>query len=233
MKLVKKLSIIALTGLALGGTVIVNLDSPAKTQTVKAEKVPKWILRKYGRTRKTVPTKQYNHYIKLANRKGTHYFKIDHFMRDWHLDNFVTYSMHGKRLETLNGSAGLPVGDDIIGTKTIGSKHYFITCDGEVVCLIHPNYFYAPTVYRVKKSQTIKTYDLPDEDYYYGYRETWDRSIGKFLVANSNVAGGRRLYDGTAYRAIIYHDGFSGFIKESDMGKLDKFKTDPDKYEVR
>lgn len=126
-------------------------------------------------------TKQQNHYIKLANRKGTHYFKgYKVKMQSFSVGtDCQTYEAAfgdtgydtGSPVYKMNGtidhdSEYLSDGYQIeaIGTKTVNGKHFFISKDEDGKYLNLASDFYMPTSYRIKKGHKMKLYCIPFPD---------------------------------------------------------------------
>ncbi|MCO0808280.1 hypothetical protein QFX17_09935 [Lactobacillus helveticus] len=140
--IVKKLvSAAAMSFALLGGAYLVNNQT---TQTVQA-----------ARHVVNVQTPgAISHYIKLANKPGTHYFNKQLEMINW-AANSPIYNMHGEKPE-LTTTFG---GDDIVGTKTINDKHYFIANNYPGHFLTLAKDYYAPVSYQINKGKTLQTYN--------------------------------------------------------------------------
>lgn len=191
-------------------------------------------------------TKQQNHYIKLANRPGTHYFKgykvtmagwgsgmSEDGLDEYGNDGALTYKMNGQVDHDYTATDGIEA--TIIGTKSIGNKHFFISkVDGEKTLVLARN-FAVPTMYRLKKGHHITEYKpsyVMKSNGVYGnvdWKHLRLHSIGyhefnhkyKFavmLVLSPKVESGRVWYNGEAYRPIS-DDGNGWFIKEKDIKK--------------
>lgn len=160
-------------------------------------------------------TGQYNHYLKLAQRPGTHYFKHAIRLQSWEGET----TGDGKD-DTGANSVGYEV---IIGTKTIGNKHYFITSNeykrkAEGLATIKS--FHVPTAYEVKPGQTIKIYDTTEDGLNtWVHMYTW-KGGHHLLVYNPNTITGVKCHNGEKYVAIDDNDALGGYIKASDMSKL-------------
>ncbi len=215
--LVKKLvSAAAMSFALLGGTYLINNQT---AQTVQAAR----------RVVNVNTVSGYNHYHKLANRKGTHYFGHIVYMSDWAMGTGV-YSTSGKLEDTgsLSDTA-------ILGTKTIKGKHFFIATDHpgnfQSHFLVLANDYYAPTSYQVNRGQTVQTWNQiePDNDngdiiYYNGAARRMKFHGGKYFMV-LDKRGSRNTFtdaNGVVYRAVVESDGLSMFIKQSDLAKMHK-----------
>ena len=214
--LAKKLvSAAAMSFALLGGTYLVNNQT---TQTVQA--AHKNI---YAHT-----ATLHNHYIRLANRKGTHYFGYHIDMSDWCMGEYM-YHMNGKPY-TADGEDALNH-VDILGTKTLNGKHYFI-CDGHPgKFLVLAKNYYAPISYQVKRGQTVQvwgqeetTNDNGDIVYHNNAIRYLKFHGGKYFMV-LDKRGSRNTFtdaNGVVYRAVVESDGTSNFIKQSDLAKMHK-----------
>lgn len=212
--LAKKLvSAAAMSFALLGGTYLVNNQT---TQTVQAAR----------RVVHVNTVSGYNHYRKLANRKGTHYFGYTVNMAGWAIDS-GTYSMNGKLVDH-----DVFFDDtEILGTKTINGKHFFIATDHPRKFLVLANDYYAPTSYQVKRGQTVQVWGQEEthtEDGDIVYHNHAIRYLkfhgGKYFMV-LDKRGSRNTFtdaNGVVYRAVVESDGTSNFIKQSDLAKMHK-----------
>lgn len=211
--LVKKLvSAAAMSFALLGGTYLVNNQT---AQTVQAAR----------RVVHVNTVSGYNHYHKLANRKGTHYFGYTVQMSDWAMGTGI-YSMSGK-LED-NDSVSDTV---ILGTKTINGKHFFIATDYPGKYLVLANDYYAPTSYQVNNGQTVQVWGQEETHNDNGaivYHNNAIRYLkfhgGKYFMV-LDERGSRNTFtdaNGVVYRAVVESDGTSNYIKQSDLAKMHK-----------
>lgn len=214
--LVKKLvSAAAMSFALLGGTYLVNNQT---TQTVQAA-------RQHIIAPHTVA--QYNHYIRLANRKGTHYFGYHVEMSHWAIgaDN---YEMNGAPDHDEDAFFSVC---DIVGTKTIKGKHFFIVDNHPGHFLVLAKDFYVPTSYQVKRGQTVQvwgqeetTNDNGDIVYHNNAISYLKFHGGKYFMV-LDKRGSRNTFtdaNGVVYRAVVESDGTANFIKQSDLAKMHK-----------
>lgn len=211
--LAKKLvSAAAMSFALLSGTYLVNNQT---TQMVQAARRVVHVNTASG----------HNHYIKLANRKGTHYFNHTVKMSDWAMGTGI-YSMSGKLEDTDSLS-----NTEILGTKTINGKHFFIATDHPGKFLVLANDYYAPTSYQVKRGQTVQvwgqeetTNDNGDIVYHNNAIRYLKFHGGKYFMV-LDKRGSRNTFtdaNGVVYRAVVESDGTSNFIKQSDLAKMHK-----------
>lgn len=212
--LAKKLvSAAAMSFVLLGGTYLVNNQT---TQTVQAAR----------RVVHVNTVSGYNHYRKLANRKGTHYFGYTVRMAGWAMENGI-YSMNGK----LEDADVFFSDGEILGTKTINGKHFFIATDHPGKFLLLAKDFYAPTSYQVKRGQTVQVWGQEEthtEDGDIVYHNNAIRYLkfhgGKYFMV-LDKRGSRNTFtdaNGVVYRAVVESDGTANFIKQSDLAKMHK-----------
>ena len=211
--LVKKLvSAAAMSFALLGGTYLINNQT---AQTVQAAR----------RVVHVNTVSGYKHYHKLANRKGTHYFGYTVYMSNWAMGAGV-YSTSGK-LEDVDSVSDT----EILGTKTIKGKHFFIAFDDPGKFLVLANDYYAPTSYQVNRGQTVQTWNQIEIDndngdiiYYNGAARRMKFHGGKYFIV-LDKRGSRNTFtdaNGVTYRAAVTSDGLSMFIKQSDLAKMHK-----------
>lgn len=216
--LAKKLvSAAAMSFALLGGTYLVNNQT---TQTVQAAR----------RTVHVNTVSGYNHYRKLANRKGTHYFGYTVKMSNWAMDGW-NYSMQGKAPDNNLDKMNSLCDTEIIGTKTINGKHFFIATDHPGKFLVLAKDFYAPTSYQVKRGQTVQvwgqeetTNDNGDIVYHNNAIRYLKFHGGKYFMV-LDKRGSRNTFtdaNGVVYRAVVESDGTRNFIKQSDLAKMHK-----------
>lgn len=214
--LVKKLvSAAAMSFALLGGTYLVNNQT---TQTVQAAR----------RVVHVNTVSGYNHYRKLANRKGTHYFGYTAEIASWAMgaDN---YTMQGKHHNDYDGNMFPDA--DIVGTKTVNGKHFFIVDNHPGHFLVLAKDYYAPTSYQVKRGQTVQVWGQEEthtEDGDIVYHNNAIRYLkfhgGKYFMV-LDKRGSRNTFtdaNGVVYRAVVESDGTSNFIKQSDLAKMHK-----------
>lgn len=211
--LVKKfVSATAMSFALLGGTYLINNQA---TQTVQAAR----------RVVHVNTVSGHNYYHKLANRKGTHYFGYTATMSDWAMDTGV-YSMRGK-LEDINNLCDT----EILGTKTINGKHFFIATDHPGTFLVLANDFYAPTSYQVNRGQTVQVWGHEETHTDNGdivYHNNAIRYLkfygGKYFMVLDKRGSGNTFTDanGVVYRAVVESDGTCNYIKQSDLAKMHK-----------
>lgn len=208
-KIIKKLSLIAAgVGLATAGiTAVTNTTSitvQAKTRIILAKK-----------------PSQIRHYIKLANRKGTHYFKHPVGMVDFEADNALEhFHMNGKFDD--NTATESNIGTTIIGTKTIDNKHYFIE---KWHTLVLAKAYNPARGYKVKHAFDV--YSLPetamtpiDKAEAHGQQVETIYKGAKVMICSPKTKFGRVVHNGVAYRGVILEDGPYLMMKEKDMKKL-------------
>lgn len=209
--LAKKLvSAAAMSFALLGGTYLVNNQT---TQTVQAAR----------RVVNVQTPGAISHYIKLANKPGTHYFHKQLEMINW-AANSPTYNMHGEKPE-LTTTFG---GDDIVGTKTINDKHYFIANNYPGHFLTLAKDYYAPVSYQINKGKTLQTYNRGETSDDNGDPVYLD-SVGKnlkfghgkyFMVLDKRGTGNRVKIQGEWYLATADQHGYLRYIKQSDLRKM-------------
>lgn len=209
--LVKKLASAAAMSFALlGGTYLVNNQT---AQTVQAAR----------RVVNVQTPGACSHYIKLANKPGTHYFNKQLEMINWAVDS-PTYNMNGEKPEYSTTFGG----DDIVGTKTINGKHYFIANNypGHYLAVAHD--YYAPVSYQINKGQTVQTYNRGEGRTENGDPVYYD-SVGKnlkfgpgtyFMVLDKRGTGNRVKIQGEWYLATSDQYGYFRYIKQSDLRKM-------------
>lgn len=213
--LAKKLvSAAAMSFALLSGTYLVNNQT---TQMVQAAR----------RVVHVNTVSGYNHYRKLANRKGTHYFGYTANMAEWAMgaDN---YNMNGQHYGDYDGGFG---DTNIVGTKTVNGKHFFIVDNHPGHFLVLANDYYAPTSYQVKRGQTVQVWGQEEthtEDGDIVYHNHAIRYLkfhgGKYFMV-LDKRGSRNTFtdaNGVVYRAVVESDGTSNFIKQSDLAKMHK-----------
>ena len=211
--LVKKfISAAAMSFALLGGTYLINNQT---AQTVQAAR----------RVVHVNTVSGHNHYHKLANRKGTHYFGYTVYMSDWAMGTGV-YSMSGKLEDT-----GSLSNTEIIGTKTIKGKHFFIAFDDPGKFLVLANDYYAPTSYQVNRGQTVQVWGQEETHNDNGdiiYHNNAIRYLkfygGKYFMVLDKRGSCNTFTDanGVVYRAVVESDGTSNYIKQSDLAKMHK-----------
>lgn len=201
-------------------------------------------------------TKLQNHYIKLANRPGTHYFKgykvkmasdnaaLNSVMDEDKRCGTLAYKMNGQIDKSYDPTVAFA--PTIIGTKTVGSKHFFITRDDDGKHLALAKDFKVPTMYRLKKGHHITAYDIPfltNKDGVATYRNFGNPSFEvsdhfnstktRFLAVNTGTESGLVPWHGEKYRAFYITGGYGAYFKQSDIKKHlvpAKGMTDADKY---
>lgn len=209
--LVKKLvSAAAMSFALLGGTYVVNNQT---AQTVQAAR----------RVVNVQTPGAISHYIKLANKPGTHYFHKQLEMINWAADG-PTYNMHGEDPDcdvTFGGS-------DVVGTKTINGEHYFIANNYPGHYLTRAKDFYAPVSYQINKGQTVQTYnrgETRDDNGDAVYLDSVGKNLkfghGKyFMVLDKRGTGNRVKIQGEWYLATADQHGYVRYIKQSDLSKM-------------
>lgn len=215
--LAKKLvSAAAMSFALLGGTYLVNNQT---TQTVQAAR----------RVVNANTVSSYKHYRKLANRKGTHYFGYHVSMASWAMgaDN---YSMSGRHYGDYNGIL-FGNNNDIVGTKTINGKHFFIDDNHPGHFLVLANDFNAPTSYQVKRGQTVQVWGQEEttndngDIVYHNHAIRYLKFHGGKYFMVLDKRGSRNTFtdaNGVVYRAVVESDGTANFIKQSDLAKMHK-----------
>ena len=146
-------------------------------------------------------------------------------MSDWAMGTGV-YSTSGK-LEDNDSISDT----EILGTKTINGKHFFIATDDPGKFLVLANDYYAPTSYQVNRGQTVQTWNQIEIDndngdiiYYNGAARRMKFHGGKYFIV-LDKRGSRNTFtdaNGVTYRAAVTSDGLSMFIKQSDLAKMHK-----------
>ena len=206
----KFVSAAAMSFALLGGTYLVNNQT---AQTVQAAR----------RVVNVQTPGAIIHYIKLANKPGTHYFNKQLEMIDWAVDS-PTYNMHGEKPDYSITFGG----DDIVGTKTINGVHYFIANNypGHYLEVAHD--YYAPVSYQINKGQTVQTYNRGEARTENG-DPVYLNSVGKnlkfgngkyFMVLNKRGTGNRLKIQGEWYLATADQHGYFRYIKQSDLRKM-------------
>lgn len=209
--LAKKLvSAAAMSFALLSGTYLVNNQT---TQTVQAAR----------RIVNVQTPGAISYYIKSANKPGTHYFHKQLEMINWAADS-PTYNMHGEKPEYTTTFGG----EDIVGTKTINGKHYFIANNYPGHFLMRAKDFYAPVSYQINKGQTVQTYNRGqgrtengDPVYYDSVGKNLKFGHGKyFMVLDKRGTGNRVKIQGEWYLATADQHGYLRYIKQSDLRKM-------------
>ena len=138
------------------------------------------------------------------------------------------YNMNGQHYGDYDGGFG---DTNIVGTKTVNGKHFFIVDNHPGHFLVLANDYYAPTSYQVKRGQTVQTWnqvettnDNGDIIYYNEVARRMKFHGGKYFMV-LDKRGSRNIFtdaNGVTYRAAVTSDGLSMFIKQSDLAKMHK-----------